>query len=412
MSVYKPRDCRTYRYDFWFRGERHRGSTGQLRKEDAERWEKREQLRLAQRAGGVAPFDLEATPRFSDWAEIYYRDAAARMKAPARVAANLRVILRFWGARPRAGSKNPVVPGAPYHDLRLGDPIVDPRWIVRFEEWLEVLPRWRHRRGHGLEVVAGVGRSGQTRNQYRSLLVQMFALAMRPAWRGQTGIANNPFVGIARDTPGRRTVALEREELRHLIRCASYHVRLCLAIGALAPKLRLGNILALRWAEHVDAHLTWITVTDHKTDRKVARPLVVPISEALRAVLLDAKARTQGAEHVVTYRGRPLKKGIRDGVRGAAERAGLEYGRALERGLTFHTLRHTAATMLAELIDDPTRRQSIMGHERLETTQWYTHLRPTAERAPLERLAGELQIEELVVDTRRRAIAANFGGKR
>lgn len=51
-------------------GVRNRGSTGQLRREDAERWEKGGQLRLAQLAGGVAPFRLEDTPRFQDWAEV------------------------------------------------------------------------------------------------------------------------------------------------------------------------------------------------------------------------------------------------------------------------------------------------------------------------------------------------------
>lgn len=409
MSVYRAKDRRTYRYDFWFQGTRYSGSTGQLRREDAERWEKREQLRLAQRAGGVAPFVVGETPRFQDWAEIYYRDAVGRMKRPDRVKANLRVVLRFWGARPTAPKR--ATDGAVYHDLRLGDPIVDPTWIVRFEAWLSTLPVWRHRRGQGLEVRAGaVGRSAQTRNQYRSLLSQLFVLAMRPAWRAQTGITVNPFVGVARDQPRRRTVALDPDELRRLIAAAAPHVRLALCIGALAPKLRRANILGLRW-DQIDPHLNWITVHDHKTDRAARRPLVVPVSAQLREVLLDARARAPKATHVVTYRGQPLKD-IRDGVRAAAARAGLPYGRGLEHGLTFHTLRHTAATVLAELVDDPTRRQATMGHQRLETTQQYTHLRPRAELDPIERLAEHLQIADLVIDPDRRPLAANFGGKR
>lgn len=408
MSVYRSKDRRTYRYDFWVRGKRYRGSTGQLRKDDAERWEKREQLRLAQLAGGVAPFVVGETPRFQDWAEIYLRDATARMKRPDRVRANLRVILRFWGA---PSAKSRAVAGAVYHDLRLGDPIVDPAWIVRFETWLAELPVWRHRRGRGLEVVEGaVGRSGQTRNQYRSLLSQMFVLAMRPEWRAQTGITTNPFVGVARDQPNRRRVALEADELRRLIAAAAPHVRLALCIGALAPKLRRANILGLRW-DQIDPHVQWITVHDHKTDRVARRPLVVPISAQLREVLLDARARAPRATHVVTYRDHPLKD-IRDGVRAAAARAGLPYGRGIEHGLTFHTLRHTAATLLAELVEDPTKRQATMGHQRLETTQQYTHLRPRAELDPIERLSEHLQIADLVTNPRRRPLAANFGGTR
>ena len=59
--------------------------------------------------------------------------------------------------------------------------------------------------------------------------------------------------GVPRDRPGRRTVILTPAELRTFLSVASYHVRLAVAIGALAPKLRLGNILALRWDRHLDA---------------------------------------------------------------------------------------------------------------------------------------------------------------
>lgn len=410
MSVYRRKGGRTFAYDFWLHGVRHRGTTGQLRREDAERWEKREQLRLAQLAGGVAPFRLEETPRFSDWAETYYAHAAQTLKAPDRVEHLLRVVLRFWGARP---SQRQAVEGAPYHDLRLGHPLVDPQWIVRFEAWLTTLPRWRHQRRAGVVVVPGaVGRSGQSRNQYRSTLSQMFHLALTPQYRAITGITTNPFVGVARDRPQRRTVALSGEQLRALIAHAAPHVRLALSIGILAPKLRLGNILALQWRTHLDAGLQWITVHDHKTDQHVARPLVVPISDQLRTILLDAKARHPRATHVVTYRGRPIRKGLAGGVRGAAERAGLDYGRFVAGGLTFHTLRHTAATLLAELQADPTTRMNVMGHERLETTRHYTHLRPTAERAPLEELSAALPIADLVVTVAGRRLSANFGGQR
>ena len=132
MSVYRQRHGRSYSYDFWWRGVRYRGSTGQLRKDDAERWEKREQLRIAQQVGGVAPFDVDATPRFAEWAEEYYQHATTTMKRPARVEHLLRVVLRFWGAPPTRGALD----GMPYYDLHLGHPIADPQWIVRFEAWI------------------------------------------------------------------------------------------------------------------------------------------------------------------------------------------------------------------------------------------------------------------------------------
>jgi hypothetical protein len=49
-------------------------------------------------------------------------------------------------------------------------------------------------------------------------------------------------------------------------------VRLAVAIAALAPKLRLANVLALTWKEHVDPELRYITVHRHKTAATLKRP--------------------------------------------------------------------------------------------------------------------------------------------
>jgi integrase len=178
-------------------------------------------------------------------------------------------------------------------------------------------------------------------------------------------------------------------------------VRLALAIGALAPKLRLGNILALERARHLDASLQFITVHQHKTVVKTRRPLVVPISEQLRAVLKYAQQRAPG-RFVVSYRHKPVKS-IRGGLRAAAKAAGVQYGRAFDNGVTFHTLRHTAATILAELDVSEAKRQSAMGHRHLATTQKYTHLRPMNEIPTIEALSAALPIVDLVTAPWRRA---------
>lgn len=43
-------------------------------------------------------------------------------------------MLRFFGRKPVELEK--VVPGAPYHDLTLADPIKDPSWIRRWDDYL------------------------------------------------------------------------------------------------------------------------------------------------------------------------------------------------------------------------------------------------------------------------------------
>ena len=69
-------------------------------------------------------------------------------------------------------------------------------------------------------------------------------------------------------------------------------------------------------------------------------------------------------------------KSIRGGLQLAVERAGLPFGRK-DGGATFHTLRHTAASLLAELGEPEAIRKEVMGHRDIATTQRYTICAPS-----------------------------------
>jgi integrase-like protein len=90
------------------------------------------------------------------------------------------------------------------------------------------------------------------------------------------------------------------------------------------------------------------------------------------------------------------------------ERAGLPFGRAVD-GATFHTLRHTAASLLAELGEPEAIRKEVMGHRNIATTQRYTHLRPVHEIPAHERLAEAVPIADLVTLARKRASGKPVG---
>jgi len=137
---------------------------------------------------------------------------------------------------------------APFHDLRLRDPMVDPAWVTRFETWMQER-----------------GVSAWTKRQYIATLSQMFALARRPDHQKQTGVTMNPWDGVPRPKGRRRSFVLTREDARAILAAASYHIRLAVAIGALAPKLRRTNILRLEWAKHLDPAFRYITIVEHKT---------------------------------------------------------------------------------------------------------------------------------------------------
>jgi integrase len=403
VTVYRPVDRDSFRYDFWYSGERYVGNTEQTTKTEAEIVEADRKKALRLRAGGLLPIEQDAAPTIEDWAEVYLDHVHRRrkdIKSKERIEHLLRVVLRFWGAKPspQARGKFAAVAGEPYHDLRLDAPIRDPHWLLKFEDWMDAKRTAK----------TGTRLSGQTRNQYRSTLSQMYVLALRPEFRARSGVQMNPFLGIPRDRDVERTSTVTVTQLRAWLTHASYHVRLAVSIAALAPKLRLANVLALRWSE-VDLARGLIIVHEHKTDQATGKPLVAPIVAQLRRILDDAKARGS-KRHVVTFRGRALK-GITDGVKAAAISAGLKYGRFGEDTITFHTIRHTMATMLAELGDvdgqaplDPSVRKKAMGHKRLTTTDRYTHIRPAVETRALERLSQQLPIADLVTAERRRAV--------
>jgi integrase len=379
VTVYRPKDRNAWEFDFYYKGERHRGSTGQLNRDDAERFELREKERIRRRAAGLA--DLRDAPAFADWAGVYYTYKATSTRAvkrPDAIDFTLRSTLKFWGRKPTDPAK--VDADAPYHDLTLADPIQKATWLQEFEIWM-----------------TQQGYSGSHKNHLRTQVSGMYKVAALPQFRDRTGIqpSMNPMQGVPRDRQVRRHVTLTPGQVRAWISAASYHVRLALAIAVLAPKLRLGNILALRWDRHLDPKLTRIEIAEHKTAHETGLPLVVHISQQLRAILKAARKR--GRSHfVVSYHGHGLTD-IGDGVKGAAERAGIPYGRGDAGGATFHTMRHAVATWLAGMGDlTEAMRASLLAHSDIATTQIYTHMQPLAERQPLERLGRRVKLADVV----------------
>lgn len=379
MTVYRPPDQVSFRYDFEFRRRRYSGTTGKDNKRDAQAFEAEVKATLKARARGG--FDLPLapghSPTFSDWSETYFAYAKKHVDQPERIADLIRVVLRFWGRKPDPTSGLKIVDREPYHDLRLADPIAVPEWILRFEAWMEQR-----------------GQSAQTRNHYRSVLSRMYRVALLPPFRASTGVAMNPFAGIPREPTYARDVTVTVAELRAWLSHAAPHIRLALAIAALAPQLRLQDVLNLKWDTHLDPGLTYLSIQRHKTVRKTRRAQVLPISGQLRAILAHVRKTTPGP-WVVTYRGTPMTVGIRDGVEAAAVAAGLIYGRDVEGGVTFHTLRHSMATLLADLEVSESKRMGVMGHSDLATTQKYTHLRPAHLRPTVERLSKAVPLLDL-----------------
>ncbi len=327
---------------------------------------------------------------------MFYLDQEKRVRRPDFVEGCLRTALEYWGAKPTGAPKKaaavarPRKGTTPYHDYRMLDPIVDAGLIVKFESWMTTR-----------------GLSGARKNHLRSTMSMMFKLAGQPEWRQKTRITSNPFAGIRRDRVRARARVLTLEEIRAVLAAAPFHVRIAIAVAVLAPKLRLETILTLRFDQHIDRAMTLITVVDHKAQDH-APPLVIPIGRSLRAVLLAAKAANT-TKHVVEYYRDPVES-IKTALRASVEAAGLVYGTRKkdgtrrEDGVTFHTIRHSMATLLATLPGMSERmRAEVMG-QTIATAQKYTHLAGSHQVAAHELLSDAAPVGDLL------GVGAYLGG--
>lgn len=382
MTVWFDKSRGAYRYDFWLFHQRHTYARTFPTEREAQDAEAELRRSLRRQRAGLEPTTRPQSPRFVEAAGAYYEYAKDhKLVSDLDALDNTQfVILQFFGPKPADPDRQRE--GAPYHDLRLQDPIDDPNWILKFEAWM------KRRR------IAGA-----TKNRYRSAASRLYWFAMLPERRQASGITLNPFRGLRRDKEYPRDVVLTPAQIRAVMMAAPYHLRLAIVIAALAPKLRLANILSLRWKTSFDAGLTQIRVAQHKTRGHTGRPMVQPISAQLRRILDEAKRRRPKKIPWVIHFRRARVASVTKGLIQACKDAKVTYGRAKD-GATFHTIRHSAATLLAQLGVPEGLRKDVMGHLSIQTTQGYTHLSPVHERGPLEQLSQQLVLEDVVTAPR------------
>lgn len=139
--------------------------------------------------------------------------------------------------------------------------------------------------------------------------------------------------------------------------------------------MRVGELAAVRLAD-VDAGDGTITVTGKgDRQRRVFLPSDALLRLARRYLELRASRRPSHAGFILGPGGGPASTHqIRIMVREAAEGAGLD------RRVTPHMLRHTAATHLLEAGVDIRFVQRLLGHQSISTTEGYTRVTDAALR--------------------------------
>jgi site-specific recombinase XerD len=180
--------------------------------------------------------------------------------------------------------------------------------------------------------------------------------------------------------PRKLPLVLSQDEVLELLRCTSRPAHRMVLMTMYATGLRVSEAVALRPAD-IDSRRMAILVAQGKGNKQRLVPLSQKLLSELRLwwrVHRHPQWLFPGQKE-----GQPLcVTGIQRAVGQAARRAGLT------RRPTTHTLRHTFATQLLEAGIDLLTIQKILGHNSLETTARYTHVR----RSHLLAAAGVLDL--------------------
>lgn len=208
-------------------------------------------------------------------------------------------------------------------------------------------------------------------------------------------IAATPFhrLGVSLRLPKSLPRALGADEIRSLLKQGSKETRLAGRNAGYDALLLQFVVVALfasgvRVGELAGAELEDVSLRDSSIhirgkgnrERRVYLPGLQATRILNRFILARRRVLTDTPRLVVASSGQPLTTAaIRNRLGALARRAGVQ------RRVTPHMLRHTAATQLLEAGVDIRFVQKLLGHASIATTQIYTHVTDRALRAKLTR---------------------------
>jgi integrase/recombinase XerD len=199
-------------------------------------------------------------------------------------------------------------------------------------------------------------------------------------------LAESPFARteLRIRLPARLPRCIDSRDVRRLMRHRGAHgAEFALAIGLLlATGMRVGELAALRLSD-VDAAGGRLRIMGKGSRERTVFVTDGRLRDDLRAYIqCRHRVGVQDAD-------RPLLSDIRGHALTSARirSAIVQLGRlaGIDRRITPHMLRHTAATMLLESGTDIRFVQRLLGHRSILTTQIYTHVSDRALQAALTR---------------------------
>ena len=217
----------------------------------------------------------------------------------------------------------------------------------------------------------------------------------------------NPARGIRLGdrAPAKERVYLLPEQLSPLLNSLPDPCRRLVVIAVLTG-LRIGELLALRW-KYVDFVHDVIHVRETVHEGQFGSPKTkssrrdVPMSQPVRGALITQRSglTSADAENLVftSRNGAPInpKNLLRRVLQPTCRELNLPV-------ISWHSFRHTHATLLGEVGESLRTAQAILGHSDLKTTlNIYTHAIPESQKRAVAKVAGLVfpNVPEFSADT-------------
>jgi integrase len=257
-----------------------------------------------------------------------------------------------------------------------------------------------HAEEYGAHLVKR-GVSGRTVNAHRQTLRAIWNVLAEPAKLATKYVLRdgrvsiNPWSTLAKRNElvqGRR--ALTVAELRKICATATGELRLLLALGVYTA-CRLGDAAMMDWGS-IDMALRQITFTPRKTAAKVGKPISLPMHAALLAILATTpEAQRQGPvcpelhrlyeKHGADPVAERVTRHIKNcGMATSAPREGV--GVRKRTVLGFHSIRHTAISLLREGGAAQSTSMGIAGHSDASVHALYSHADEAAVKRAIDTL--------------------------
>jgi integrase len=196
------------------------------------------------------------------------------------------------------------------------------------------------------------------------------------------------------ELPGRQSVergTFNAAEVGMLVNAAKGEWKTLILFGYYTGA-RLGDCCRMEWAG-VDLIGKTLTYTQGKT----GKPLTVPLHRKLQAQL-EALATSDKPEHYIlpgmANKGPGGRHGLSESFKGIVRKAGLDLQTVPGGGTrnisrrTFHALRHSFTSALANAGVSPELRMKLTGHKSAEIHRGYTHHELKTLRAAVNKLPG------------------------